>query len=310
MKRFKFCPLEEADAIRLLVLDPSHETTAPLSGCLINTTLFACDSDFANGYLALSYVWGNTALTSSVRIEGIDVGITDRLAEALTQLRNACPGVPQRIWADAVCINQSDTAEKNSQVRLMGNIFSLAKATVIYLGPSSPGIETIFKAVTESKPRFVAVDRAGKPQVAIARNLHKVEKVHVKPGLMPSAAAIDELLQRPWFTRVWVTQELLLSRDAWVQCGALRVRWRELGALLVPILDQTKGSGSTALQQMLSLSLEDEKIPDDETPMSPWELRKRREAQEGKRSLSYILRMRQGCRSSDPKDMIFGYMER
>ncbi|KAJ0356102.1 hypothetical protein COL154_011171 [Colletotrichum chrysophilum] len=291
----------------LLILYPSHETTAPLSGSLINTTLSACDSDFAKGYLALSYVWGKPASTSSIQIDGIDVRITDNLAEALTQVRNAYPGAPQRIWADALCINQSNTAEKNRQVPLMGNIYSLAKTTTIYLGPLSPGIETIFKAVHDSKPGFVTVDAAGDSRIALAKDLQQLKKFDVKGGSEPPAAAIDELLQRPWFTRVWVTQELLLSRDAWVQCGALRVRWREIGALLVPILDRTKGKGSTALQQMQSLNLEEKKDPKDRERARY--LRKVGKASEELvPSLSHILRMRQGCRASDPRDMIFAYM--
>ncbi|KAI8229900.1 putative endoribonuclease l-psp protein [Colletotrichum sp. SAR 10_96] len=153
----------------------------------------------------------------------------------------------QAVAALDIIERASDTAEKNRQVLLMGNIYSLAKTTVIYLGPLSPGIETIFKAVHGSKPEFVTVNAAGNSRIALARDLQQLEKFDVKAGSEPPAAAIDELLQRPWFTRVWVTQELLLSRDSWVQCGALRVRWRELGALLVPILDRTKGQGSTAL---------------------------------------------------------------
>ncbi|KAI8316269.1 hypothetical protein K4K59_000167 [Colletotrichum sp. SAR11_240] len=303
-----FRPLEEPDAIRLLVLHPSHEATAPLSGSLINTTLSACDSDFANGYLALSYVWGKPASTSSIQIDGIDVRITDNLVEALTQVRNAYLGTPQRIWADALCINQSDTAEKNRQVPLMGNIYSLAKITIIYLGPLSPGIETIFKAVHDSKPGFVTVDPAGDSRIALAKDLQHLKKFDLKGGSEPPAAAIDELLQRPWFTRVWVTQELLLSRDAWVQCGALRVRWRELGALLVPILDRTRGKGSTALQQMQSLNLEEEKKDIKDRERANYLRKVGKPSEELIPSLSYILRMRQGCRASDPRDMIFAYM--
>jgi hypothetical protein len=37
-----------------------------------------------------------------------------------------------------------------------------------------------------------------------------------------------DILERPWFTRVWVFQELLLSRDPWLQCGYQRIRWGEL----------------------------------------------------------------------------------
>ncbi|KAG4419542.1 hypothetical protein IFR04_007336 [Cadophora malorum] len=34
-----------------------------------------------------------------------------------------------------------------------------------------------------------------------------------------------QILTRPWFTRVWVYQELVLSRTSLVQCGRYRVRW-------------------------------------------------------------------------------------
>ncbi|KAH8587775.1 hypothetical protein B0O99DRAFT_731908 [Bisporella sp. PMI_857] len=35
----------------------------------------------------------------------------------------------------------------------------------------------------------------------------------------------EEILARPWFTRVWILQELFLSQDPWLQCGKSRVRW-------------------------------------------------------------------------------------
>lgn len=285
MTQFSFRPLEEADAIRLLVLHPSVETTAPLSGFLIHTTLSECDADFHNGYLALSYVGGDPAPTKSICLDGINMGITASVTEALMQLRNAHPGGTQRIWVDALCINQSDIAEKNRQVPLMGNIYSIASATVIYLGSLSAEIETIFRAVREKKPKSVTIDTKGKSHIAHPKDLQQMKSFDITVGAEPSAIAIDELLRRPWFTRIWVFQELMLSRDAWVQCGALRVRWRELCALLVPILDRTKKPDSTSLQQMHSIY---------------WD---------GKnQSLSSILRLRQRCLASDPRDMIFGYM--
>ncbi|TVY14742.1 hypothetical protein LARI1_G007676 [Lachnellula arida] len=35
----------------------------------------------------------------------------------------------------------------------------------------------------------------------------------------------ENVLTQPWFTRVWVFQELIFSQNPWVQCGQLRVRW-------------------------------------------------------------------------------------
>ncbi|KAK0648136.1 heterokaryon incompatibility protein-domain-containing protein [Cercophora newfieldiana] len=40
------------------------------------------------------------------------------------------------VWADAICINQSDLDERASQVRLMGRLYSQAKSVIAWLGPS------------------------------------------------------------------------------------------------------------------------------------------------------------------------------
>jgi hypothetical protein len=34
-----------------------------------------------------------------------------------------------------------------------------------------------------------------------------------------------QILARPWFARVWIFQELLLSHDPWVQCGTKCLKW-------------------------------------------------------------------------------------
>jgi hypothetical protein len=63
-----------------------------------------------------------------------------------------------------------------------------------------------------------------------------------------SRAAEDDLLGRPWFNRVWVFQELVLSRDPWVQCGGVRVRWTDLCDLLLS--NNSKRSGFKVMKEM------------------------------------------------------------
>jgi hypothetical protein len=61
-------------------------------------------------------------------------------------------------------------------------------------------------------------------------------------------AAENGLLNRPWFSRVWVFQELVLSRDPWVQCGRIRVRWTDFCDLL--LFNNSKRAGLTVLKEM------------------------------------------------------------
>lgn len=49
------------------------------------------------------------------------------------------PGTKQNfVWIDAVCINQGDILERNSQVNMMGRIFRDAQSIVAWLGPDAP----------------------------------------------------------------------------------------------------------------------------------------------------------------------------
>jgi hypothetical protein len=51
------------------------------------------------------------------------------------------------IWIDAICINQSDNAEKGIQVQNMGRIYSHALKMVGWLGFSDNAIESTMNAI-------------------------------------------------------------------------------------------------------------------------------------------------------------------
>ncbi|TGO11411.1 hypothetical protein BTUL_0110g00220 [Botrytis tulipae] len=126
--------------------------------------------------------------------------VTANLADALIHLRDA--NRPLRLWADAICINQSNLGERTQQLGLMREIYRLGGRTVIYLGESSEEVDTL-------------LDRIGRGG-ADAR-LSEMDDF-----------AFRDVLSRPWFTRVWTYQELLLSREVVVQIGRCRVLWQDL----------------------------------------------------------------------------------
>ncbi|GJC81529.1 heterokaryon incompatibility protein 6, OR allele [Colletotrichum liriopes] len=198
-------PLSSPDAFRLLLLEPSASRNAELRGSLLNTTLAACDYDLIDPYTALSYVWGSPEKPCRICLDGLDgnlFAITKSLDDALRDLRDATR--VRRVWADALCIDQLNVAERNAQVSLMGRIYSTAHSTVIHLGDLTPDMFGVFAPPRESTSD-VSEGRSGRI-VAEARR---------------------DLLAKPWFKRVWVLQELVLSKDPWVQCGNRRVRWND-----------------------------------------------------------------------------------
>ncbi|KAK4222693.1 hypothetical protein QBC38DRAFT_489218 [Podospora fimiseda] len=83
-------------------------------------------------YDALSYVWGNPGVTGSIQLHGREHSVTINLWDALKRLRQ--PDKHRRLWVDALCINQTDSKEKEGQIGLMGKIYSQAKEVCLWLG--------------------------------------------------------------------------------------------------------------------------------------------------------------------------------
>ena len=120
-------PLTEPDAIRLFHLQPGL-LLAPLSCILTPTTLSVSSSN----YIALSCVWGDYTDRRNITVNNTPVIVTKNLAAALRSIRDVEKAVT--VWADALCINQTDDEEKSQQVRQMGLVYETARQTIICLG--------------------------------------------------------------------------------------------------------------------------------------------------------------------------------
>ncbi|KAH9904764.1 heterokaryon incompatibility protein-domain-containing protein [Xylariomycetidae sp. FL2044] len=105
------------------------------------------DIDQAPPYKALSYAWGDTKSDETVMIDGHPVEVTENLQAALQRLVKM-PDT-RRLWIDAICINQTNIAEKNTQVSLMGEIYSKALKVVAWLGESSPSSDLALTKLAE-----------------------------------------------------------------------------------------------------------------------------------------------------------------
>ncbi|KAH7311864.1 heterokaryon incompatibility protein-domain-containing protein [Rhexocercosporidium sp. MPI-PUGE-AT-0058] len=198
--QYQYRPIGDSDGIRLLELKPSSDFEATIDCSLVHTTLHECDEDLIDHYTALSYVWGDAKITTRITVEGLGLDITINLASALRYMRDATR--KRLIWADAICINQSDNEEKNRQVRQMGQVYQTAAHTIIFLGDPTEDTDIVL----------------GTARGSLASTQSKAR----------DALPWTDLLVRSWFQRVWVYQELIFSLDPWVQCGKARVRWDTL----------------------------------------------------------------------------------
>lgn len=96
-------------------------------------------------YTALSYVWGDAKVDRRTIYSGdTELSVTANLFHALCRFRDVSE--TRTWWIDAVCINQSSTTERTQQVRMMMEIYTKAKKTVMWLGEDAhPNLEMLFK---------------------------------------------------------------------------------------------------------------------------------------------------------------------
>jgi hypothetical protein len=119
--------------------------------------------------------------------------------------------------------------------------------------------------------------------------------------------AEKHILQRSWFNRVWVLQELVLSADPWIQIGPRRVRWNVFsGRLLSSVKDLSTDiqSGVKHLSRMEDARrafgdslFQGVKFAEDEFNSGTFSS-----------DLLKILHTRRGAGVSDPRDMIFAHL--
>lgn len=180
------------DHIRLLTLLPGSRGDP-----IVCTSAIVSLSD-KPVYTALSYVWGDPINRLSIQFNAVlEFPITRNLHVALTYLRDETS--PKVLWVDALCINQDHANEKPHQIQLMGEIYKSATETCIWLGPESDTSELAIEII-----RSLDGDNLSNPA-----NSPSLDGIN----------AIAELQKRPWWSRVWVIQEALLSPNPVVHCG-------------------------------------------------------------------------------------------
>lgn len=223
---YQYASLPSGDCIRYLELAPGTGSEPLL--CSLRIITLSKNHTFDSGrfeaknslpFEALSYVWGNQEKTKEIICEGQILKITANLHEALTRVR--LPTDFRNLWADSICIDQSDLKEQGIQVLLMGKVYSFAKATLIWLGPDHGNGEAVQSLVEEVG--------------------NKISAERINGGRHGSVTDFDPLAHDvrwesfkvmrdcAWFSRVWVVQEACLSRgNAFVMYGGAEFLWTEL----------------------------------------------------------------------------------
>jgi hypothetical protein len=160
-------------------------------------------------YTCLSYVWGSREDSEWITVNGRPFQVTQNLYQFLLVISTLKAGqantpttresrlvdidnMTKYLWIDALCINQLEVRERNHQVQRMGHIYSLALQVISWLG-NDPDIASFFKSaqgVSSMRPSTFSL-----PVI-----------------LTDHAIGIIRVSGHSYWTRAWVTQEVILAQ--------------------------------------------------------------------------------------------------
>lgn len=236
--------------IRLLYLLPSLSESDPISCTMKWHNVSSLPS-----YTAVSYAWGSNDFTHQIVVN--DETATDPVKkiraepvtlsahEVLTNLRSRWR--TRILWIDAICISQSDSSDKAEQIPLMPTIYERANRTVVWLGPAKTAALAI-----ELVSRLFLINR-----------LSVAWKSPLSYEIDPVAArSLLRMLERPWFTRTWVVQEVVRAKDVSILYGRERLSWEVLSWFmqavqrdksLLQMLDERAAGGQAKFGNLVAM---------------------------------------------------------
>ncbi|KAH6857227.1 heterokaryon incompatibility protein-domain-containing protein, partial [Alternaria rosae] len=252
MSKYTYQPLDRPNSeFRLLKISKDPLTHQPQC-TLQKYNLIDCPR-----YTALSYTWGEAAPTHSAAVEGANIEVRQNLFDFLHAYTTEVWGSadtekPVFYWIDQICINQEDLVERSDQVRIMNKIYEHAKYVLVWLGCDSSMLEA-------------------------ARQLRDEKD--------DDGWAIATLLAHPYFSRVWIVQETMLSVNSpLITCGGIELDWYCVA--LASIMAEPKQS--LPLAACFTIHGYDR-------------VRERR-------TLQYFIRFHCGSKCHDPRDKVYGLL--
>jgi hypothetical protein len=146
-------------------------------------------------YTCLSYVWGDDTSGQWILVNGQKFWVRQNLWNFLNQARQHDWLSLRQFWVDALCIDQENVAERQHQVQQMGTIYGKAVQVVSWLGLDKRIVEFI-----DQRKDFHDIDAS--------------------------------FYSSPYWSRAWVTQEIVLGRTVWLMA-------RDRTSLLDELLSNT-----------------------------------------------------------------------
>ncbi|KAI1172765.1 heterokaryon incompatibility protein-domain-containing protein [Nemania sp. FL0916] len=127
------------------------------------------------------------------------------------------------LWVDGLCIDQDDEKEKSSQVNLMGSIYRSAFTTISWVGRDNGRISTAIKWLDLISRELSEPWGEYSPNGVMWMQKYPALFQDDRPVENEIWGCVMELFDLPYWTRVWIVQEIALARNVYVVCGAAAI---------------------------------------------------------------------------------------
>lgn len=196
---YRYKPLQHANSIRLLVLHSSLNSSDSIRCTIQHAQLF----DESLKYEAVSYTWGDATQTQAIYFHWgtMELHVGQNCYNALRRLRRTHGD--RLLWIDAICINQYNLQERARQVRIMDKIYNYASNVLVILSEPNAKSSALFEELA-----------AADEELALTGDCKRT------PPSDAIVTLLEDLFQDPWFTRVWVLQEVCGKDSVEYICGS------------------------------------------------------------------------------------------
>ncbi|KAF4445231.1 heterokaryon incompatibility [Fusarium acutatum] len=281
--RFQYEPFDlESAGFRLVLIEKGAQSRLPcrLWQAYLNDII---------PYEALSYSWGSQSTPREITIDGKILSITESLYEALWHLRR--PDEDRMLWVDALCIDQNNINERGHQVNHMGEIYKKADRVIIWLGYVSGDAVKLKSGIDmfEKNLPLNAFSQWSQEDIRWKQTWKEVEAGLGEFCQEELANGLQTFMEKPWFSRVWILQEVANAKRATVKCNL-----GEMSTKLFALLPYLTG---VEVSQQCQAVLD---IMAGEMRRSSWWNKSR--------NLCQLLWKFRGCQATDPRDRVYALL--
>ena len=291
----------------------------------ISCTISHVSLEEAPTYTALSYHWGDTSRKRAILVNGTILSVSENLETVLRHLRLQDESIT--LWADAICIDQRDDVEKSEQVQKMRQIYSYATVVLAWLGPAADNSDVAMQWIEQFGRRSAELGIGTKPELQLRRLLERIEsnskdfigttlngfiedlKEHLLPTHLDHIQLIQALckfLQRAYWSRIWVVQEVAVGSNTLFVCGTRMVSENALHHALRLLRNFRLHHLLKSGQDVRLIPSEGDSILSID-PSRPINLLKIRRAVEPS-PLIYLMRSLRHFQATDPRDKVFALL--